>query len=667
MTALPSSCDLAAAHACGPGETTRHPRLVLAATVLASSLAFVDGSVVNVGLPAIGKSFAADPAALQWVINAYLLPLSALLLLGGAAGDRYGRRRLLVAGVTLFALASLACAWAPSLVLLLAGRAAQGAAAAMVLPNSLAILGGAFTDEAKGRAIGTWAAAGAVAGAVGPVLGGWLIDTVDWRAIFLLNLPLAAGAVLLALRAVPPDKPDADQPLDWRGGVLATLSLGLITWALTLGAGEAGWTVVTLGGVAAGVALFVAFLGVEHRRGERAMMPLAMFASRDFIGLTLLTLTLYGALGGMMVLVPYLLIETAGYSGTAAGARPAAVSADPGGAVAARRRPRRPRGLPDAARPGAAGGGGGLPAGAADRARRRLLDRGPALHRGDRARHERGGRAADHRRPDLRRAQPHGLGVRLQQRGGPGRRAGGHGPAGRGSGRPGRGAARAVPPRHGGRRRRLRGGLGQRAAADLGRGGSGSGATPVSHDVRPKRGWVRARATVIAAVAAPAITVALLSFASIVTNLAWTLQQLSDGSRPVGGLAAWFWNSLGQLLFAPLFAIPFGFAGALAFLAVGFALARSRGAGRKGYVVAGALAGAAHAAIGLSFRGLDLLPLETMPPLEAALVGLAWIGGFQITAGAQPAYALMTPPAATLAGAVAGWLFARMTLPRPTR
>jgi MFS family permease len=166
----------------------------LAATILASSLAFVDGSVVNVGLRAIGASLGARADTLQWVINAYLLPVSALLLLGGAAGDRFGRKPLLIFGIALFALASVFCAMAMSPRWLLAGRAIQGIGAAILLPNSLAVLGEAFTGEERGRAIGTWAAMGAVVGAVGPVLGGWLIDTVGWRAIFLLNLPLASPA-----------------------------------------------------------------------------------------------------------------------------------------------------------------------------------------------------------------------------------------------------------------------------------------------------------------------------------------------------------------------------------------------------------------------------------------------------------------------------------------
>jgi MFS family permease len=189
-----------------------HSGLVLATTILASSLAFVDGSVVNVGLPAIGQSLGADAAGLQWVINAYLLPLSALLLLGGAAGDRFGRRRLLIWGTALFAVTSLACALAGSPRVLLTARFFQGVSAALLMPNSLAILGATFAGAAKGRAVGIWAATGAAVGAAGPVLGGWLIDMGSWRGIFLINLPLAAGAIALAWRYIPGDQTEREQP-----------------------------------------------------------------------------------------------------------------------------------------------------------------------------------------------------------------------------------------------------------------------------------------------------------------------------------------------------------------------------------------------------------------------------------------------------------------------
>jgi len=168
-------------------KTVPNAKWILATCILASSLSFIDGSVVNVGLPSIAASLKARPGDLTWVINAYLLPLGALLLTGGAAGDRFGRKRLLIAGTLLFGAASLACALAPTLPVLLAARAAQGVGAAILQPNSLAILGVSFEGEARGRAVGLWAAAGAVLGAIGPVLGGWLIDTVGWRFIFLIT------------------------------------------------------------------------------------------------------------------------------------------------------------------------------------------------------------------------------------------------------------------------------------------------------------------------------------------------------------------------------------------------------------------------------------------------------------------------------------------------
>ncbi|MBV9078759.1 MAG: DHA2 family efflux MFS transporter permease subunit [Methylobacteriaceae bacterium] len=318
--ALHASCDAATARSTPADSRPHHANLILATSILASSLAFIDGSVVNVALPTIGRAFAAGADALQWVVNAYLLPLSALLLLGGGAGDRFGRRRMLIAGTAVFALASLACAFAPNLPVLLAGRLAQGVSAALLMPNSLAVLGATFTGEAKGRAIGIWAAVGAMGGAVGPVLGGWLVDLGSWRAIFLINVPIAGAAVLLAWRFVPVDADGGDRPLDAAGGILASLALGALTWGLTIGSGPLGWTPAAIGLLVAGIGLGAAFGIVERRRADRAMMPLALFASRRFVGLTLLTFFLYGALGGLIVLLPYMLIEGAGYSGTAAGA-----------------------------------------------------------------------------------------------------------------------------------------------------------------------------------------------------------------------------------------------------------------------------------------------------------------------------------------------------------
>jgi EmrB/QacA subfamily drug resistance transporter len=315
--ALHSPCDAAAPEQ-GSSKPAQHPNWVLTACMLASSLAFIDGSVVNVALPSIGRSVGAGPADLQWTINAYLLPLSALLLIGGAAGDHFGRRRILTIGIALFGLASLGCAMARDLNLLLASRALQGIGAAMLMPNSLAILGNAFTGERRGRAIGTWAAAGAIASAVGPPLGGWLVDAVGWRSIFLLNLPVAAAAIVIALRFVP-ENAKGEQPLDWPGAVLATVMLGALTWALTLWSSRHGMSPTSWAGLIGGITALLAFLIVEHRRGDRAMMPLALFGSRAFGGLTALTFLLYGALGGVLVLLPYVLIVAEGYRPIEAG------------------------------------------------------------------------------------------------------------------------------------------------------------------------------------------------------------------------------------------------------------------------------------------------------------------------------------------------------------
>jgi EmrB/QacA subfamily drug resistance transporter len=298
-----------------------HPRLTLAATILGSSVAFIDGSVVNVALPTLARDLSASPSELTWAINAYLLPVGALTLLGGGLGDHFGRRRLFLMGLLLFTLASIVCAAAPSLTCFLAGRGVQGLGAALLMPNSLAILGSAFSGEARGRAIGTWAASGALAGASAPILGGWLLDAVGWRSIFLINLPVAAAASLLAWNFVTEIK--KSQPpasLDWGGAALATAGLGLLTWALTLASASGAMISLPVSAAAAGAALLIAFVWLEHARGDRAFMPLALFTSSTFVGLTLLTFFLYGALGGLLVLLPFLLIQIEHWSAVAAGA-----------------------------------------------------------------------------------------------------------------------------------------------------------------------------------------------------------------------------------------------------------------------------------------------------------------------------------------------------------
>jgi len=295
------------------------PRWTLVACILASSLSFVDGSVLNVALPAIKAGYGAGAQDVQWVVNAYLLPLSALLLLGGALGDHFGRRRLLVIGTSIFGITSLVCALAPSLPILLAARAAQGIGAALLLPNSLALLNAAFSGEKRGRAVGIWAASGAAMAAGAPLIGGWLVGTVGWPAIFYINLPLAIGAIALAVKFVTESSEAGAGRTDYGGALLATASLGGLTYALTLWSATRrlnGEALITLG---LGIALSVAFLIVEHRRGNRAMMPLGLFKGRCFTGLNLLTFLLYGAFAVAMLLIPYVLITSGGYSPVEAG------------------------------------------------------------------------------------------------------------------------------------------------------------------------------------------------------------------------------------------------------------------------------------------------------------------------------------------------------------
>jgi EmrB/QacA subfamily drug resistance transporter len=300
-------------------RTRADPRWTLVACILASSLSFVEGSVLSVALPAIRASYGAGAQQVQWVVNAYLLPLSALLLLGGALGDHFGRRMLLVVGTGIFALTSLICALAPSLPILLGARAAQGVGAALLLPNSLALLNAAFSGEKRGRAVGIWAASGAAMAAIAPLLGGWLVGTVGWPAIFYINLPLALGAILLALRYVAESREPGGGRTDYAGAFLATAGLGGLTYGLTLWSALGSFTNQAVISVAAGAVMIAAFVWVEYRRGDRAMLPLALFEGRCFSGLNLLTFLLYGAFSAAMLLIPYVLITSGGYSPVQAG------------------------------------------------------------------------------------------------------------------------------------------------------------------------------------------------------------------------------------------------------------------------------------------------------------------------------------------------------------
>jgi EmrB/QacA subfamily drug resistance transporter len=294
-------------------------RWVLAATVLGSSLTFIDGSALGVALPSIQRDLGAGPAAVQWVSNAYLLTLGALVLIGGAAGDRFGRRAVFLIGVTVFALASIACGLVPTVELLIAGRAVQGIGAALLTPGALAVIGSVFPPEERGKAFGAWAGAGALFGMVGPLVGGWLADAADWRFIFWINVPLAVLTALVTLRAVPESRDTDAHGLDWLGALLAMGGLAAMTWALTA-APDLGWTDPWIvGGLASGVLLLAAFLWAQARE-THPMMPLGLFRSPVFSGINLLTLLLYFALGGAMFFLPFQLIRVHGWSATLAGA-----------------------------------------------------------------------------------------------------------------------------------------------------------------------------------------------------------------------------------------------------------------------------------------------------------------------------------------------------------
>lgn len=301
-----------------PDLSKGQKRWILVATVLGSALTFIDGSALGVALPSIQRDLDAGPAAAQWISNAYLLTLGALVLIGGAAGDRFGRRRVFLIGVVLFALSSIACGLAPTASLLIAGRAVQGIGAALLTPGALALIGATFPASERGAAFGTWAGAGALFGMVGPLVGGWLADHADWRFIFWINVPLAIGTVAVALRAVPESRDDSARGLDWLGALLAIGGLGALIWGLTA-APDLGWMHPgVIGGLAGGAGLLAGFLLAEARE-THPMMPLGLFRSRVFSGINLLTLLLYFALGGAMFFLPFELIRVHGWSATGAG------------------------------------------------------------------------------------------------------------------------------------------------------------------------------------------------------------------------------------------------------------------------------------------------------------------------------------------------------------
>ena len=292
---------------------------VLAATILGSSLAFIDGTVVNVALPALQKNLDATVLDVQWVVESYSLFLAALLLVGGSAADLFGRRVVFCVGTALFALASVWCGFAPGVSQLIIARAVQGVGGALLVPGSLALISASFDEESRGQAIGTWSGFTAITSAVGPVIGGWLIEHVSWRAVFFINLPLAAVVLLISFKHVPESRDDnKDKRLDWWGAGLAALGLGAIVYGLIesshLGLGHPRIVIALILGALA-LAAFLIF----EARSPNPMLPLTLFRSRNFSGANLITLFLYTALSGGMFFVPLNLIQVQGYSATQAG------------------------------------------------------------------------------------------------------------------------------------------------------------------------------------------------------------------------------------------------------------------------------------------------------------------------------------------------------------
>ena len=292
-------------------------RWVLVATVLGSGMAMLDATVVNIALPAIGEDLDSGLSGLQWTVNGYTLALAALILLGGSLGDRYGRRRVFVVGISFFALASLLCAVAPTIELLIGARVLQGVGGALLTPGSLALIAASFDPRDRGRAIGAWSGLGGVAAAIGPFLGGWLIEELSWRWIFLINLPMAAVVIVLTVRHVPETvDPEAAPHLDVTGAVLGALGLGALTYAL-VGAGE-GWSATVLATGVAGLAALFAFV-VTERRSSHPMLPLDVFASRQFTAANLVTFFVYAALSGVFFLLVLHLQVVAGFPPLLAG------------------------------------------------------------------------------------------------------------------------------------------------------------------------------------------------------------------------------------------------------------------------------------------------------------------------------------------------------------
>jgi EmrB/QacA subfamily drug resistance transporter len=292
---------------------------ILAATILASSMAFIDSTVVNVALPAIQASFHATVVGVQWVVESYGLFLAALILVGGSLGDLFGRRLVFLVGVAAFAAASLTCGMASSINHLIVARSVQGVGAALLVPGSLAIISVSFEEKERGKAIGTWSGFTAITTAIGPVLGGWLVEHASWRWAFFINLPLAAAVIVISLLYIRESRSSIAGQIDWMGALFAVTGLGGLVTGLIESADLGLRSVLVAGMLIAGVGCLVMFFLVEARVST-PMVPLAMFASSSFSSANLLTLFLYGALGIFFFLFPLNLIQVQKYSATATGA-----------------------------------------------------------------------------------------------------------------------------------------------------------------------------------------------------------------------------------------------------------------------------------------------------------------------------------------------------------
>ncbi|HEY1723239.1 MAG TPA: MFS transporter [Magnetospirillaceae bacterium] len=305
-----------------PKNPSRTKSWTLAACILGSSLAYIDGSVVNVALPSMQADLGMSIDGAQWVVNGYLLLLGSLVLVGGAAGDRYGRRFVFILGSLVFTAATIVCAATPTPAFLIGARLVQGLGGAMLVPASMTIISVVFPEAERGKAIGTWAGASALTTALGPVLGGWLVDAASWRAIFYINVPIAAFAILIMRTKVPESygaSEDGKRQLDWIGGALAVIGLGALSYGLTTAA-KSGWGDPTVYGVVIlgliGLAGFVTY----EARATAPMVPLNLFRIPAFSGMNALTFLLYGALAGTFFLLPFDFIKLQGYSAAVTGA-----------------------------------------------------------------------------------------------------------------------------------------------------------------------------------------------------------------------------------------------------------------------------------------------------------------------------------------------------------